>query len=227
MSRAQAERMRDVNVLGWYVYEGDHPVTDRYGIHAEAQWRRVRVITRWQQLLVRPALNVRVSSSVDAAIGYVYSRTYPYGDFRDPFPYPEHRAFERVSFQQQPGNWQLKHRIRLEQRFIGLLPEPPQPEVDGWRYQNRFRYSLSVRRDLSRESYLRISMEPQIRFGIHYRGRAFDQHETGVAVGRELSSRFRMELAYVYRFGVPRTGRVYEHNHTLQLTILSDAPLRR
>lgn len=50
---SQTNRIANKNQLGWYVYEGDHPVSKKWQIHAEYQWRRVDFIKFWQQSLAR------------------------------------------------------------------------------------------------------------------------------------------------------------------------------
>ena len=78
--------------------------------------------------------------------------------------------FEQASAEHGAGEWTIGHRLRFEQRFQGPLPDPPAPSVERCRYHNRTRYELSVLRPLSRASYLQMSVEPSLRFGIKYHG---------------------------------------------------------
>lgn len=217
LAQAQAERLEDVNALSWYTYSGDHAISDRWGLHIEGQLRRSNFITQTQQVLLRPAVNFELTSSIRATAGYAFVRTSPFGDFPDPTAYPEHRAYEEVTFSGE----RLSHRVRLEQRFLSEAPDA------GWRYQNRFRYALQLRQPLRESVYLQMSAEPQVRFGVNYRGRAFDQQQTYFGLGFKRGDHLRVEFGYMYQFGVPRRGRVYEHNHGFQVNVASDAAFRR
>jgi hypothetical protein len=214
---------RDTNALSWFVYNGDHNIQGRWGIHAELQLRRAAVLLRPQQLLVRPALNIKLTSWATAALGYAYSKTYPYGAEPDPFAFPEHRIYEEITFSHDARRGRVSHRVRMEQRFIsdaGTIPEAIETE---WRYANRLRYSVEFQHPLARSWYYTVSAEPQARFGVNYRGRVVDQLQTYGAFGYKLSRDWMAELGYSYQVGVPRRGRVYETNHIIRLTIRSTA----
>src|SRR3982751_5425452 len=83
VSKAAAQdRIIDNNFNGWYNYFGDHPIAGNWGIHLEGQYRRNLVITRWQQLLLRPGVNYQVSKLLLLTAGYGFIRSYPYGEYR-------------------------------------------------------------------------------------------------------------------------------------------------
>jgi hypothetical protein len=212
---------RDSNALGWYAYIGQHPVADDWNLHLEGQWRRSDVIAGWQQLLLRPAILYSIDDRWSIGAGYAFSRTYPYGAFPDAYATPEHRVFQQASMEHAAGEWTVGHRLRVEQRYLGSLPDPPAPKVERWRYQNRARYEVSAQRSLSRANYLQMSIEPSVRFGLAYRGRAVDQVQTFIAFGRRLNQHWKVETGYSHQYGVPRTGNVFESNHTLQLRLHS------
>jgi hypothetical protein len=226
LARSQTGEEVETNALGWFAYSGDHPVQGRWGVHAEIQFRRDGVLARPQHLLVRPALNIEITKSLSAAVGYTYTRTYPYGSNPDPFAYPEHRSYQDLTFQHDLAEWKMSHRLRVEQRFVSDAGTVPDEVSTRWRYGNRFRYALQLQRSLSGQWYLSASLEPQIRFGIHYRGRAFDQLQSYVGIGRELTEHWKVELGYSHQVGVPRRGRIYENNHIVRLAIQSTAPLK-
>jgi hypothetical protein len=224
---AHSQIRPDTNAFGWLIYEADHPIHGRWGLHLEGQIRREDIVLRPQQLVFRPALNVDLTDSLTAAFGYTYSRTYPYGADPDPFAFPEHRVFEQLTAKHKLGRWTMSHRIRVEQRFIAQAGTVPEPIATAWRYANRFRYALRGRRELSDKTYFFASIEPQIRFGIHYRGRAIDQQQSFVSVGRKIAPGWFVETGYGYQTGVPRRGEILEHNHIIEVVIRSEAPFRR
>ena len=61
---------------GWFVYTGDHAVSNRWGVHMETQVRRTNFITGWQQLLLRPGVNFELRPGVTLSAGYVSLHTW-------------------------------------------------------------------------------------------------------------------------------------------------------
>ena len=84
----------DNNANGWYMYFGDHPIAkSKWGLHLEGQWRRADLGLKWQQLLLRPAVNYQLHKKVALTGGYGFIQTHGYGDFPLPATAPEHRFF--------------------------------------------------------------------------------------------------------------------------------------
>jgi len=193
------------------VYSGDHPVAGRWGVHIEAQVRRDSIITKWDRLLFRNGVNYKLNDSVVLSAGHFYIRKFPTGDFSPSTA--EHRIYEQASFSENSGAWTLGHRVRFEQLF------------EEGSYQNRLRYRFETRRGLSRSYFLRLSAEPQVRFGFNSRGRTFDQLRLYSAIGRKLSRYWSMETGYMYQYIVPQFGNVFQSNHILRIEVTSKAPL--
>src|SRR3954471_2375911 len=114
----------DSNFHGWLMYFGDHPVSDRWGAHLEAQFRRTNGGLAPHRLLLSPAVNFTVNSHLMLTGGYGYVRTSRYGDFPAAAAFPEHRLFEQAIIRHKLGGLGLQHRLRQEQRLVGSVPAP-------------------------------------------------------------------------------------------------------
>ena len=112
-------RNHDHNLHAWFVYAGDHPVSDRWGLHLEGQWRRHDAGIRAQQLLLRPAINYQLSRAVALSAGYAYVTTHRYGEYPVQAPFPEHRIYQQATVQHKARRLDLSHRFRTEQRWLG------------------------------------------------------------------------------------------------------------
>ena len=226
------QRISDSNLNGWYMYFGDHPISQRWGVHLEGQWRRNDVINRPQQLLLRPAVNLEVNPNLVLTGGYAYVKSHPYGDFPARDAFPEHRVFQQLLLKHKVGRVDVQHRYRLEQRFIGqvLRSASGSPAVDSWRYQNRFRYFVkaSVPLSGSKDSkwYLGFYDEVLLHFAPNSGASVFDQNRAYAALGRKLSRTEKIEVGYMNQTLIQRNGRVQEYNHTLQVSFFSVAPFR-
>ncbi len=225
-------RVSDSNKNGWFMYFGDHPISRKWQVHLEGQWRRHDVINRWQQLLLRPAINLEVNPNLVLTGGYAYVKSFPYGDFPARDVFPEHRIFQQLLLKHKVGRVDVQHRYRLEQRFIGqvLRSASGSPAVDSWRYQNRFRYFVKAALPLSssKESkwYLGFYDEVFLHFAPNSGASVFDQNRAYAALGRKLSRTERIEVGYMNQTLIQRSGRVQEYNHTLQVSFFSAAPFR-
>ncbi|MEX2262765.1 MAG: DUF2490 domain-containing protein [Bryobacteraceae bacterium] len=228
-AQSTGPRLRDTNANGWFMYFGDHPVSEKWGIHLEGQWRRYDVITRWQQLLLRPGVNYELNRSVMFTVGYGYINTWPYGDFPAADAFPEHRIFQQVLLKHKAGKVDLQHRYRLEQRFIGEVGrrEDGSKQIESWRYQNRFRYMLRGSIPLRGPWYVGLYDEIFLHFAPNFGPNVFDQNRAYGALGYNFGRIGRLETGYMNQLLAQRNGRVLEVNHTLQLGFYSNLPFGR
>ena len=216
---ASAFAETDNNANGWYMYFGDHGIgKSRFGVHLEGQWRRADLGLKWQQLLLRPALNFQLNKKVMLTGGYGFVETHRYGDFPAREKFPEHRTFEQATVTQRFLKLDWQNRLRLEQRHIlGYAA----------RYENRFRYMLRTNVPLSKKYYVGLYDEVFYNFGKNVAFNVFDQNRAYVALGRNLPRQTRFEVGFMEQTVQQRSGRVFEHNHTLQVAIYSRMPFGR
>ena len=209
----------DNNANGWYMYFGDHAFgKSRFGAHLEGQWRRTDLGLKWQQLLLRPALNFQLNKKVMLTGGYGLVETHRYGDFPAREKFLEHRTFEQATITQRFLKVDWQNRLRLEQRHIlGYAA----------RYENRFRYMLRTNVPLSKKYYLGLYDEVFYNFGKNVAFNVFDQNRAYIALGRNLPKQTRFEVGFMEQTVQQRSGRVFEHNHTLQVAIYSRMPFSR
>ena len=72
--------------------------------------------------------------------------------------------------------------------------------------------------------YLGLYDEIFYNFGKQVSFNVFDQNRAYVALGRNLKHQTRIEVGYMEQTIQQRNGRVFEHNHTLQVAIYSRLP---
>lgn len=221
------QRTIDNNLHAWVGYFGDHPVSERWGIHLDAQWRRHDLFSDWQQYVVRPAANFELSESVTLTAGYLFGESFRYGDFPSAGRAPEHRLFQQAVVRHDVSDrLDLKQRFRLEQRFNGSAV--PDSEDVQYHYQNRFRYQLGATTPLGRigrKWHAAISEEFFVNFGANA-ANVFDQNRVYAGIGRKIGRWGDVETGYLHQLIQHSSGLVYESNHTLQLSWSSAAPLR-
>ncbi len=238
----QVNRIDDFNRIGWFVYEGDHQLGPRLTIHTEYQVRRTGFVTDWQQSLLRGGVGYQVLPRLKLGGGYTYLTTHPYGTHpvADAGTYPEQRFYEDVSLSDTLGRFGLVHRVRLEQRYIGV------PGASGslgnsavWQRQNRIRYQLAVEVPLqgsvvdNGEWYFTAFDEVFLNFGRDITTNVFNQNRVGAGIGYQFQDNFRVELQVLNQIlqhydPDPATKfPVYEFNNGFRLAVSYDLTLMK
>ncbi|SKA99663.1 Protein of unknown function [Prosthecobacter debontii] len=221
----------DSNAHVWMTYVGDHPLGDGpWGLHLEGQVRRSDLVDEWQQWMVRPGLNYTLSPSLTLSAGWAYAKTYPYGDYPVAFDFPEHRAWEQITYSVKALGLEWQNRLRLEQRWIGEMERTGNDwNVENWRYENRIRYMLRTTLPLtaSKKTYLAFSEEIFVNFGSNVSGNFFDQNRLFLGVGHKLSPHTRIELGFLEQTIQRRGGAIWENNHTFTVTLASNWPFKK
>jgi hypothetical protein len=209
------DRIVNNNFHTWMTYDGHHPFREsKWQAHLEGHWRRHDGLGKWQQLLLRPGLTYAFSPKFSATFGYAFIETWPYGPNSASSRFPEHRLWEQVYFTYRSGKASWGSRIRFENRWLG---------GDGWRYENRLRLMQRMSLPLSKATYFITSNEFWI-FVKPYRANSwFDQNRAYAAIGWKLAEGWRLETGYMNQAVLRRSGLILESNHTLRLTLLSDA----
>jgi hypothetical protein len=218
-AQAQSERIKDFNNNGWYMYFGDHKLTSKWGLHTEIQWRRHNIIKDPQQLLIRTGINYDLTPNAMLTLGYGFIETHPYGDFPAAGTFPEHRIYQQLQHRSNIGRVGLIHRYRLEQRWIKPAG------ADDHTYLNRARYMIKATLPLQgptidvNEPFLAVYNEAFVGFGNNIQRNIFDQNRAYAALGYKFSNTGTLEIGYLSQIVQKANGIVFEHNHTLQVSL--------
>ncbi len=232
VARAQTTagpRLSDRNTNAWLMYFSDAQLSERWGVHTEAQWRRAELGQQPLQHFVRFGANYYTRHNLLLTAGYAYALTFPYGDFPAAETFPEHRVYEQLLLKSTHGPVQVAHRFRLEQRW---LRRPLQREFT---YLNRARYQVRAAVALHRPAagigprtpYLAVSDEVLVNFGHNVARNIFDQNRAYVALGYQFNQALALEASYLHQLVAQGNGVVFEYNHTLQLGLTFNPDLRK
>lgn len=228
---SHAQRLSDPNTIGWYNTFGTVYIALKASIWLEYQWRREEVILNWQQSLARVGVQYHFKNGVNALLGYGYIMTYPYGDFpAGPHYIPEHRIFEQLTWNSSIGRFNLNHRLRLEQRFIGKVNQTAADHtITDWVYTNRVRYQLRAAIPINKKLiedktvYVATFDELFIGFGKNVNQNVFDQNRIGLLAGYQFNKLIRAEAGYfnqTLQQGALVTGKqAYQYNHGVMMNV--------
>ena len=226
-AKAQTERIKDYNQNGWYMYFGDHKVSEKWGLHTELQIRRHNYLKDPQQLLIRTGVNYNLTDNAMFTLGYGFIETYPYGEFPAADDFLEHRIYEQLQLKGNLARVGLAHRYRLEQRWV------QSPVTSDYTYLNRARYMLRATLPLigtsteAKEPYLAAYDEIFVGFGNNIQRNIFDQNRAYLALGYKISDAASVEVGYLNHIVQKASGNIFEHNHTLQVGLTYNIDFRK
>jgi hypothetical protein len=214
---------------GWYMYFGNHKLSDNMSLHTEYQWRRSDWIVTWQQSLLRLGLDYKLRDGVILSGGYGYITTWPYGEQPVQEKFDEHRIWEQLILTHRSQRFHFNHRYRLEQRWI----EGKGIGEDGYIYRNRLRYRFMVNLPLNKKEmepnalFLSFYDEILIQFGKNFDLNYLDQNRIYGALGFQFSSSGNVQLGYMQQYLIKGDGLHAERNHTLQVALTFHADWRK
>lgn len=225
---SQNNRLNTKETIGWYNLFTTKKLTGKFSLHAEYQWRREKIISNWQQSLLRVGVNYQPNARVLVRVGYAWIETFPYGEIpinglgRD---FTEHRIYEMVQLSHKEGIVDFSHRFMLEQRFVGRYSSAGIAKEDEFPLLNRVRYMIRLQAPLAGKTmkdktpYIAAYDEIFIGFGKNVTANVFDQNRISALLGYRFNQKLRIEAGYlnqIVQFGRIVNGKnVFQYNNGL------------
>ncbi len=192
------------SIGNWMMYIGNNPISEKYSIWNEIQYRDRRVFGDFTQLIVRTGLNYSVSNQSQVLLGYAYT-------FADPAEssYHEHRLFQQGIHRHSISSLGIQHRVRLEERFV----EEKDMSV-------RFRYLLGATYPLNMHAMNTGAIYASAfnEIFLNMAGSTFDRDRIYGAIGYQWSPYIRTELGYMSQITSQTT------QNQLQIAIFTNNP---
>ena len=239
---AQVQRSNDANGNVWTSHWGDHRIHEQWSIHTEGHWRRTDLGARWQQLLLRPAVNFHMNEQVMFTAGYSYYANYPYSTYPIAFRNWEHQLWQQVQLTHTIGRVRVQHRFRMEERFLARMKpteaDPAKGELDRYTYQNRFRYRVWMTVPLGKHEKvvpgvftLNFYDEVFLNFGDASRLDHINQNRISALLGYQVCGPLNILAGYLYqtiqRPGAANGADLMELNSTIQVAAVYNLDLRK
>ena len=215
----------------WFMYLGNHKISEKWGIHLEAQLRRNDFISKPQQLLLRTGINYYFNNQVFVTAGYCFVETYPYGEFPAKVAFPENRLWEQLQIKTQLKRVEWVSRFRLEQRFSNLpvinttqsIYEPGDAVyTNRFRLLNRFSKPFKGETIVDKSLYATVYDEFFINFGKNVAANFLDQNRAYAGIGYKIPVVGKLEVGYMYQTIFKGDGVKIENNHTIQIGLSSN-----
>ena len=180
----------DENLGNWFMYFGTHKLSEKYSLHYETQLRNYELVSNFNQLLPRVGLNYHIDKNTSLTAGYAFIPTQNVFDQGwGEEMVAENRIWEQFILKNVVNRMKIRHRYRLEQRWVKLGEETT--------YKNRARYMLSVKLPISKneDSPLFISLYDEIFLNIS--DNPFDQNRLFAALGYQFNKQMNFQVGYL------------------------------
>ena len=185
INKAKAQSTAEDKLGTWFMYNGSHKLSDKFGLKTMAHFRYYELTENFQQEIYRLGLNYTFNPKVNVTLGLSYAtadRTY-----ESPSNYLyEYRYYQDLNLKSFWGDFTAKHRFRLEQRFIHQ-----DFNVDA--FQNWLRYDLNVSYPLSKTWSVYALNELFLNLD---RGKRFAQNWTGAGIIHKLNNTIKLKAGY-------------------------------
>lgn len=208
------------NAQVWFFNLSEYRINDQWNIANEVHLRFDEFTQKRHQLILRPYVDYNFNDKLVGSFGYSYLETYPYGDFPLKRMRPEHNIWEQITIKNKLGKWTIAHRYRIEHRWSGQIVtnENDVTKIDGYGFSNRFRYRLTVKRDLGKAFYTHIFDELWIRENNTFKSITFDRNWVYAGLGWKTTDFLSLELAYLHQYA-QNTPSLFERHHSVQMTL--------
>lgn len=183
----------------WAAWFNSYRVSDKLGIHFDAQVRSSDDLESVKNILIRPGLTWFFEENKNATFGYAFIRTRQTLEGIANPNLTEHRIWQQFIYNQKVSRASLTHRFRLEQRFIGQLSDDI--------FSQRLRYFLRAQVPLkntggaafSGGAFLALQNEVFLHLQNKDRlnGHIFDQNRAYLAVGYRFNPMVDLEAGYL------------------------------
>ena len=203
----------------WLTNINRYELTDNWFLSSELHVRRTDGLEHWQQFLFRPAINYKIGDAIELSAGYTYIKSYPYGKQPLALVTPENNLWQQVLVKQTINKWNLSHRYRLEERFAGkTVFVNNEPTIDGTNYLQRFRYRLTIERNLGEQWFISLFDEVWVNLENNFMPEGLNQNWIYGGFGYKLNTKSNIQLGYMQQLIKKGDGVHFESNPTLQAT---------
>ncbi len=180
ISKAKAQSSAEDKLGTWYMYNGSHKLSDKFGLKTMAHFRYYELTEEFQQEIYRLGLNYQLNSKVNFTLGYSFVNTDT--SYKTPSStVNENRIYEDLNISSKLKKINLSHRIRLEHRFLNST-------TSHW-----FRYNLNASYPISNNWSFYVFNEIFLNID---QSKRFVQNWTGAGFLHKLNNTIKLKAGY-------------------------------
>jgi len=208
-------------VEGWFLLLNNHSFNGKWSVGNEFHFRQTNFLATRSQVIIRPHLTYTTANKTQYSLGYSFVSSNPYKSEQDHIN-PEHNIWQQVTLNNVLNKVHVSHRFRLEERFIGEVAlQNSEYAVKSYDYASRFRYRITLRRDLSEKIFALVFDEFWLNAKHGLMPQAIDRNWISVALGYTFNDRLSAQMAYLHQWVI--TGKnSFSEKPTAQVVLQYD-----
>ncbi|APY09477.1 hypothetical protein BWZ20_14710 [Winogradskyella sp. J14-2] len=169
----------------WYTYGSHHRLSERFSINPCAELRFYETSSNYNLAFVSIRGNYHISNNETIGLGYAYLDIDTVFEFDHQPNVHEHRVYEQYAINHNISKLNIQHRARFEQRFLDFSNRNE--------LQNRFRYRLSLKYNLSNTIFINVLEEPFVNF----QDQAFHENRFYTGFGFKVTKHSQLQIGYL------------------------------
>jgi hypothetical protein len=169
----------------WYMYEGNHQISDKISFKTGFQLRSFEVLDNINLLFYYTGVNYHLNEKTTLTLVYGYldiDRSFAINGENHLY---ENRPYEQISYRHKLSNFTINHRLRLEHRFLNFK--------HSHTTQNRFRYRLGTKLNLNKTLFFNVSNE----LFANLEDDVFTENRFYAALGFNITNASNIQLGYL------------------------------
>lgn len=218
------------NTNVWLHYSGKNKFSEKLSFTLEATMRYADGFSQKQQWFVRPSLDYQFSKSFIASVGYTYYDTYVYGEIpMNKMTTPEHHVWLQGSFTHNLNDLKFTHRLRDENRFVGIATSNSQGELEitNYEYRNRLRYMFLLNHPLTKKKgkaklFAVLGDEVFMNIGVKEAKTVVQQNRIIAGLGYNFNEHHQIQINYFHQNIWNLKNTLLEDNPTLRISYITN-----
>ncbi|WP_136668489.1 DUF2490 domain-containing protein [Flavobacterium sp. H122] len=218
------------NTNVWLHYSGKNKFSEKLSFTLEATMRYADGFSEKQQWFVRPSVDYQFSKSFTGSVGYTYYDTYVYGEIpMNKITTPEHHGWLQGTFTHNANDLKFTHRLRDENRFVGIAEANSQGEfeISHYEYRNRLRYMFLlnqplVKKDGKAKIFAVLGDEIFVNVGVMDAETLVQQNRIIGGLGYNFDANHQIQLNYIHQNIWNLKNTIVEHNPTVRISYITN-----
>ena len=218
------------NTNVWLHYSGKNKLSDKLSFTLEATMRYANGFSEKQQWFVRPSIDYQFSKSFVTSVGYTYYDTYVYGEVpMNKITTPEHHVWLQGTFTHQLSDLKITHRLRDENRFVGIANANNNGglEITEFEYRNRLRYMFLmnyplIKKDEKTQLFAVLGDEVFVNVGVKEAETLLQQNRAIVGLGYNLDAHNQLQINYIHQNIWNLKNTIVENNPTIRISYITN-----
>jgi predicted porin len=198
------------NTNCWFMYAGNHHVSNNWSIHTLVHIRRSEFVVDAQQNLYRIGLNYYFNTQVFGSMGYDHLATFPYGKAPISEKAQTNGMWETVTLKHQSGVFKFTHRYRFAQLWN------KKHTGSKFFYTHRFRYMFMTEIPLYKKVFISVFDELFISCQTNVSHTYFNQNRMYLGLGCKFD-RGNFQIGFMNQLLNKSAGAPNEKNRTVMM----------